>query len=236
MWGERGALPWGIFMSSLGRILQRVRRRNQKHPASHLRSWQIIAASVLSFGGFGLVFALIPPFSMDALKIAAIVTFVAVIVAFWNWMTYDWWARLAISAILSLQVLGITARAWLGVPPSIWPWLFPTLLIYIAAWILPATMPRLSRLIWREQSAPQTRLGRALMALMIGLVPIVGGFGAGFGMFGSRFGEAQIVYIVLGILGTFSAAIISFATMYQLWPERPWAQKANPKSKGEVSG
>lgn len=105
----------------------------------------------------------------------------------------------------------------------VWVWLVPILAAYLLAWMLPALKPRLSALLWQEQMAPETRIGRAVLAISLSLAPVAGVLGASMGMFASRLGEISASLIIGGTLMTMSSIGFAFAAAYQLWPERPWA-------------
>ena len=84
------------------------------------------------------------------------------------------------------------------------------------AWIFPALKPTLSSFLWREQTAPQTRLGQALLTTVITIVPVAGVLGASIGMYGSRFGETTFVLLVAASLGSVVSIGFAFAAAYQL--------------------
>ena len=81
--------------------------------------------------------------------------------------------------------------------------------------------------------APQTKVGRAVFAIALGLAPVAGVIGAIFGMTSSRLGKLRQVYIFGAPTATFVAAAFAFAISYQLWPHRPWAQD-RPARKAEA--
>lgn len=206
-------------------------KRSKRHPIAHWRWWQTIAGAVFVYGGFAVLLAFFPSFSTTALKVGIGLAIPAMLAAVWNWWTYHWWARLTLAILWTLQFLSIAARAWAGAIPVAWVWLAPILSAYLLAWMLPALKPTLSSFLWREQTAPQTRFGRAFMTVMITLAPVAGVLGASIGMFGSRFGETTFVLLVGASLGSMVSIGFAFTAAYQLWPERPWA-----KDEGEPQG
>ncbi|NIS82044.1 MAG: hypothetical protein GTO14_17975 [Anaerolineales bacterium] len=199
-------------------------KQPKKHPYAHWRWWQAIGIALFSFGGFGILVGILPPFSSTALKIGLVLAAVATIAAVWNWRSYNWWSRLTVGGLWTLQIMAIAARAFAESLPNLWLWFVPTIGAYLLAWSLPALRPAISSLLWREQTAPQTRWGRAFLGLMIALAPVAGVLGASFGMYGSRFEEIKLTLIALASLASITAIGIAFALAYQLWPERPWAK------------
>jgi len=201
-------------------------RRSLKHPISHWRLWQVFPTLVFAAGVFGILPGLIPPFSISAFWIGIGLAALAIPVGLWNWWTYNWWARLTILLLWTVQILLLASRGWSQLIPIIWIWLVPILGAYVVAWLLPALNPVLSGVLWREQWCPETRMGRAIMGVVLAVGPSAGVLGASFGLYGSRFGEANLVYLALATLGSMAAIGIAFANAYVLWPERPWAKQA----------
>lgn len=199
--------------------------RSRGHHNADLPWWQILGAGVIFMGGFGLLIGLIPHYSLYALTIGLGLAVIGVIAGFWSWWNYSWWARFIVTGIWSLMLFGITARAWESVVPVPESWFVPLLTTYFLAWALPVISPSISIFLWQEQTTPQTRIGRRLLALSLSLTPAAGVFGASIGIFGSRFEETKGAIFILAILGSMAMAIITFTISYQLWPERPWANR-----------
>jgi hypothetical protein len=105
-----------------------------------------------------------------------------------------------------------------------WPWVIPGVIGYLSALSLPALGPGISALVWRELMAPQTRIGRAAMAVGLSLLPIAGVLGASTGLSARRLGIARPVMVIAAILALSGAIIWVFSVSHQLWPERPWGR------------
>lgn len=198
-------------------------KRSKKHPNSHWHWWQVIAAGGFGFGILGSLIGLLPPFSLPAFKIGLTLAAIAVVTGLWNWWAYTFWSRLISAGIWSLMMLGITVRAWMGVVPVVGLWLVPLLVAFFLGWALPALSPSISKFLWQEQMTPQTRIGRALLAIGLTVAPVAGTLGASIGMFGSRFDDIEGTPLFIAVLGTIGSLILPFTFSYQLWPERPWA-------------
>lgn len=197
-----------------------------RHPYARWHWWQAAGMGLLAFGGFGLLLTFLPEFAPAAAAAGLALALAGTLAGLWNWQTFSWGARLATASVLALELLLIGIRAWAALDTSWWLWLPTLLVVVLAAWALPVVRPRLSAVLWREQVAPRTRAGRGCLALALAVAPIAGVLGGGLGMYGSRFGQTDLVWLALGTLGTMSAVGISFSTAHQLWPERPWASKS----------
>jgi hypothetical protein len=205
-------------------------RRSNKHPNAHLQWWQMTAASFLGFGILSLLLVFFPYYSKRYLLIGIGLIATGTISSLWSWWSYDWWPNLLVVFVGSLCFLCIAARSWMEIVPVIWIWLLPILFFYLLAWILPVLRPALSTFLWREQTAPQTRFGRVFLGVMISVAPVAGVLGASAGMFGSRLGRLDLTLLVIASLCSMVAISLAFATSYQIWPDRPWAQS---KREGE---
>lgn len=206
-------------------------KRSKKHPMSDWSWWQVLLGTSFAFGLFGAMPGFLPPISADLMRLGVLLSFPIVISAIWNWWTYNWWARLAVSSLWTVQLLAIVARAWSLVMGVNLIWIVPVGSAYLLAWVLPLFKPQLSEFLWWEQVAPQTRLGRTILALALGIGPSAGVLGAAFGMFGNRFGEREAALAVGGALASFVAISVAFGISYQLWPERPWARESGAATK-----
>lgn len=196
-------------------------KTNQSHPNADWSWWKITGAGLIGFGLFGFIIAFMPPRSMimQVLGITSIVF--AVVIGIWNWKVYSCASRITLGALWSAQMLTIGIISWTQVYPPLW--VYPMVIAYIFAWTLPAFDPSFSKFLWREQTAPQTRLGRILLGLALSLAPIAGAVGAGVGMFGSRFDGTSRIYLISGPLFLVVAIGMAFSFAYQILPDCPWA-------------
>ncbi len=199
-------------------------KRTKIHPNANWAWWQILAASTIGLGLFGAMPGLLPPISVPVVRLGLIFAVPAIFAAMLNWWSYNWWSRISLVAVWSLLILATAARAWFLLIGITWVWLLPILLAYLLAWAMPAINPRVSAILWREQTTPQTRVGRIVLVIALAIGPSAGVIGASLGMFGSRFGETESVILAIAVLMTAVAIGFAFAFGYQLWPERPWAK------------
>lgn len=179
--------------------------------------------SAFAFGLLGILPGFLPPISPEIIRLGAFGALLAVLVSLLNWRSYTWWARLALGVIMTLQFLAIASRSWWILVGFQWIWVAPMFLAYLVAWLLPLLRPRISDVLWREQTAPQTRIGRTILAIALGIGPSAGVIGASLGMFGYRTDGLRGVLLAGGAICSLVSIGFAFALGYQLWPERPWA-------------
>jgi len=203
-----------------------VAKRAKRRPASSWPWWKVVPLTVVVFGFFGAMLGFLPPVSSATIRLGLLLSVPVIIAVLWSWWTYNWWARLAAVGLWTLQFLAIAMRGWSIVLGFTWLWLAPILSAYILAWAMPALNPRLSAILWGEQVAPRTRVGRTVLGLALAVGPSAGVIGASVGMFGSRFGGTDMVILAIAALSSAVAIGFAFAFAYQVWPDRPWATQA----------
>lgn len=191
---------------------------NQKNKPPPL---QTIVASFCGFGVFGLLLGLIPAFSLPFLLVGLLAATLATAAILLGSMTHSWIARMSAAAVFTLQLLALALRA---LHQSVAPMFLVSIVVgYTVAWLIPPAWPSLSETLWREQTAPKTRIGRFVLAGFVALAPSLGALGAGMGMYGSRFGQTSTALLVVGVLFSVLAIGLAQAFCHQLWPDRPWA-------------
>jgi len=200
-------------------------KRNKRHPLARWSWWKMLALLAFAFGLPGAMLGFFPPVSFPLIRLGLLFSVPGIFATMLYWWNFSWWARLAGAALWTLEIFAIAIRGWILVMGTTWIWVVPISSAYVLAWALPALNPRLSKILWREQWTPQTRLGRALLGLALAIGPSAGVLGASLGLFGGRFGETATVVAVGAALASFAAISIAFALSYQIWPERPWAKK-----------
>jgi len=179
---------------------------------------------MLALGSIATLLTLYPYYTPLALTIGVSLTIAGTFAAICSHRSYDYWARAAYGNSWLLLFLGTAIRAWTDVIPVLWFWFVLLMTLYLVAWAFPVLHPKLSALLFREQFAPETRLGRGCMAWALALLPVIGGLGATFGMYGSRNGLDNIVSLVMAILGSIISIGLSQVFSHQLWPQRPWTK------------
>ena len=188
-----------------------------------------MAFVALSFPG--ALLAGVPDYSPVALWAAIVLTVGGTISAALAARPGSWWSRLATAGTYPLLFLGLGVRGWLPVTPFPWLWLPLAVGGYLLAWALPVIHPRLSAWLLREQLAPQTRLGRGCLSVLLAMFPLGGISGYWFYEFSRRAGVPNVSLLVIGGLGIFVAITLSQAISEQLWRRRPWAQKAEAEAQ-----
>jgi hypothetical protein len=204
----------------------------KRAPGADWPWWKIGGGSLVSFGTFGMLIGVLPPYSYRGLIVGTVLAFIMTAAVFWSWKTYHWIPQVLIPTLFSIQFLCITLRAWMAFFNGIGLWIFPVLTGYFLAWILPLVNSNLSEFLWREQDTPQTKVGRVVMSVLLAIAPVAGTLGASFGMFSSRFGDWNFAYLFLGSLFSITTVGLAFTFAYQIWRDPPWAnhvmeQRAN---------
>jgi hypothetical protein len=77
-------------------------------------------------------------------------------------------------------------------------------------------------LLFREQFAPQTRIGRGCMMVFLTLGSSGLGISAALGYQMARHEAVEVVFLLVALMGT--VVTIAFAQIFshQLWQQRPW--------------
>jgi hypothetical protein len=187
---------------------------------SSLPLWKAIAFGIGMFGPLAAILAYIPRFSSTALAFA--VTFFVVGISSIGWASKksSRWGSMVGIFIISTEFLAVGYRVWTSVIGSAWIWFLPVLAVFLILWLLPWIRPDLSKYIWVEQTAPESRAGRLIMRAALSILPVSGVLGASIGLFGSRNGGGQGIMIVAGLLMSVGGLAIAQAAAHQFWPER----------------
>jgi hypothetical protein len=173
---------------------------------SSLPVWKSIAFGLGMFGPLAAILAYVPRFSSTALAFAVIFLVVGISSIVWASNRGSWWGRLVGIFIMSTMFLAVGYRVWTSVIGSALIWFLPVLVIFLTVWLLPWIRPDLSKYLWMEQTAPESRAGRIIMGAALSILPVSGVLGASIGLFGTRNGDGQ-----------------AQAAAHRLWPECPWA-------------
>ena len=195
--------------------------------------WKAVGMGIVLYGlmaSFLAVAFLLPPMISHRATLIALsfsVLPVGVLFSVWSWRSFTYYPRLGGSLIVASVVLAVGIRSWVAILAGSWAWLVVGILViaFAVAWAMPAISGSLSETLWREQIAPQTRLGRSVMkwALAVGLGG-GGALGAGLGLSFSRAGDYGTVHLLIAILSSVIAVFLGQSLSQQLWPDRPWAK------------
>ena len=195
--------------------------------------WKAVGMGIVLYGlmaSFLAASLLLPPMISHRATLIALsfsVLPVGVLFSVWSWRSFSYYPRLGSSLIVASVVLAVGIRSWVAILGGSWAWLVVGILViaFAVAWAMPAISGPLSETLWREQIAPQTRLGRSVMkwALAVGLGG-GGALGAGLGLSFSRAGDYGTVHLLIAILSSVIAVFLGQSLSQQLWPDRPWAK------------
>jgi hypothetical protein len=203
--------------------------------------WKVVAVSGLAFvfvAGLLTISAVIPPkiespvlFLMTGLLVLAGIGF-----SVWRRLTRNWWASVGVAVALTVLLLAIGIRFWsiLVQGTAYWIIVGVTATAYIGAWIVPALSPALSRFLWREQTAPVTRVGRAILrwSLALGLGG-AGILGAASGTTLVVSGAASAAYAFIAVGACLATVFLAQSLAHGLWEDRASLTQARSRPKDE---
>lgn len=193
--------------------------------------WKLLGACLGGFGTFGILLGLLPNYSLGALLIGLFLTLLITGMGLWGWKTSYLIPQILVTILFTTQILCIGVRFWMAIYGGVMPW-FPIIALgYILAWVFPIIMPKLSELLWREQTAPQTKVGKILLSAVLSIAPVAGVLGASGGMFSSRYGNSILTDVAIGSLFTIVAVGLSFLFSYQIYLYR---QRSKTKIKKDI--
>ncbi len=211
-------------------------------PMANWPLWKVVVASAFTyaaFGGFFYASLFVPPRHHTSGLIISTCVLVLAGVSFsiWRRLTGSWWASVGVSVALTVQMMAISLRFWsiLVQGTAYWIMVGVAAAAYIAAWFLPVIWPTVSRVIWREQTSPETRVGRAILrwslALGLGGAGIVG---AASGTALVRTGEASVAYAFVAIGMGLATVFLAQSLAQGLWQDRRSASQPStiPKDAG----
>jgi len=194
--------------------------RGPRSPVEGWPWWKVTGIAVLSFGSLATILAVFPRSSPTAVAAGVIVAAAGVASMIRSWKSYSWWSRLGTLQAYPLLLYLIAARAWADILPETLLWIAAFSVAYLLALALPVIDFRLSAFVAREQTDPQTRLGRGCLALALILAPLAAGIGGTFGIYGTRLGRGDTVLLVVAV--GLSAIGLAFAhsVSHTLWRDR----------------
>lgn len=178
--------------------------------------WKLLALAVPVSAIWSAFPIIVPPHAKWVLVVCGAMFVSALGSILWLYLYgYSPWAQAVLGfSFLPGMFTFLATRAWLVVLHINWVWLLPLWGAVLVAALVPLVAPRLSKFLWTEQTAPRTRIGRALMAFCLAAAPTAGTLGAAWGLYGSRFlgQEPTILGIAIGasILGVGSGFIVSY--------------------------
>jgi hypothetical protein len=158
-------------------------------PAEKWSFWKLVLVTYFVLGPFATLATFYPDYSPAALILGIFLTTVGAAGAVLVGRKRRRLGHIAFGNAYFLLFLTIGARAWYMIVGNIYLWvIWMTIILaaYILVWALPSLNPKLSALLWKEQYSPETRLGRAVLSISAGVLPIASTGGALFGMYASR--------------------------------------------------
>ena len=201
-------------------------------PAENMQLWKLLGIYIFSYGAFVAMLTFIPDYHPIALVIGIILFITGLIAFICIRKTSDWRAVVVVQNIWPLLIFAIGARGLISQLSNGWIWISLLLVCYILAWLIPVLDPKLSALLWREQTAPETRLGKGCIGVFIKFSPTIMALGPISGIYLSRHGYYNVCVFIIGILFCPLAIVMGQLISHQIWPKRPWAQPEEPETDG----
>jgi hypothetical protein len=197
--------------------------------------WKALPLATIVFGVHALIVALIPPFLWTGAAIAAGLALIGVVSLTLYRSLGSWWGRLIGLIVWTLFLLGITVRIWAGVFYSELFWLGLLFPFYLLAWLMPALLPKISVILFREQFAPQTRFGKGCL-IFFSAIGFSGVFmWTAYVNYALDKGQRHLVYLIGAMMGTVATMAISQILAHQLWLQRPWVSKSTREPGKEAA-
>lgn len=193
--------------------------------------WKLIGLLLLSTGALAAMLTLIPYYHSTALILGIILFATGVITFIYTIRKKNWWAGVVFQNTWPLLFFAMGARSLISQLSNGWIWISLLLACYILAWLIPVLDPKLSALLWREQTAPETRLGKGCMGVFIKFSPTIIALGPISGIYLSRHGYDNIFFLVFGTMNCLIAIVLGQLISHQIWPKRPWAQQEESETE-----
>ncbi len=201
-------------------------------PAEDWPLWKFVGLWFISQGSFAAMLTFIPNYHPIALTLGIILAATGLIAAIYAVRARDWRALVVAQNTWPLLIFAIGARSLINQLSNGWIWISLLLACYILAWLIPVLDPKLSALLWREQTKPETRLGKGCMGFFIKFSPTIMALGPISGIYLSRHGYRNVGLFIIGILFCPLAIVMGQLISHQIWPKRPWAQQEESEVKG----
>ena len=208
------------------------KKRKTPIPIEDWPLWKLVGLILISSGLLAIMLTFIPYYHPIAFVIGIILLVTGVISFIYTIRKKNWWAGVVFQNTWPLLIFAMGARALISQLPIGWIWITLLLACYILAWLVPVLDPKLSALLWREQTAPETRLGKGCMVFVMKFSPTIMALGPISGIYLSRHGYDNIFFLVFGTMNCLIAIVLGQLISHQIWPKRPWAQPEEPETDG----
>jgi len=196
--------------------------KNKPLPVESWSLWKVVLFPFVVFGIWASLSIFIPYFTPLAFFIGLLLTIAGVAGFILASRGQRRKGQIFFTQAFFLILFVTAARAWLVIIGNVALWvLWMTLLlgIYILAWALPSLDPKLSAFLWREQYAPETKVGKAVLRVSAKFFPIAGASGALFGMYATRDGQDDLVALIMGMIFSLLSIGLSQVASHTFWKE-----------------
>jgi hypothetical protein len=206
-------------------------RTNQ--PTLEWPLWKILGLAILGLGGPAVVMSFFPTYSPLALAVGGILTLLGTLAAISRNLRQSWVGKALFANAWLIPFLVSGVRGLSFATGITLPWIILLPSAYLLAWLLPILRPRISAILFREQFAPETRVGQAILSFSFRILPVAGVLGASAGLYGPRYGGENLVILVASLLAAIVAVAGVQAISHQILLPNPWA-KIDPPVEGEI--
>jgi len=194
--------------------------------------WKLVGLILISNGALAIMLTFIPYYHSTALIFGIILLVTGMISFIYTIRKKNWWAGVVFQNTWPLLFFAMGARSLISQLPNGWIWITLLLACYILAWLIPVLDPKLSALLWREQTAPETRLGKGYMGVFMKFSPTIIALGPISGIYLSRHGYYNVGVLIFGIFSCLISIVLGQLISHQIWPKRPWAQQEESETEG----
>lgn len=137
----------------------------------------------------------------------------------------NWWIGGMVLFGITFYFWGFALRNFALITPGQTIWVGLIAFSFLLALLLPVFAPSISKFLWREQTTPETSIGKKLLGVLLLLAPMTGTIGAAVRFFKGDVSGYPIAFFIFGVSSWFIATLMTFAFSYQLWEKRPWKNK-----------
>jgi hypothetical protein len=185
-------------------------------------TWWRIIIYIFTLGGMsGLLISSLPFFSVKLYIIFLGWTGILILITFlWMWKSWFFIAVIMIS-YFPVYFFLLATRLWKNLIGFHFGWFLAFLGSHLFSWFLPVLLPKISKILFREQFYPITRWGKFLFRLAGSLLPIAAFGGVLLGTTLRDFSD-DVNILVLAIMSTILAIMAPQPLAHQLFNENPF--------------
>lgn len=171
------------------------------------------------YGSLAALITLLPYYSAPSGIIGLFLTIVGVLSATVFVKTGFEWPRALAALIIPLFFLIMGIRWFSAWAHELFGVLVISLILFFFSITLPIILPTISKHIYQEQMAPQSKIGRVLYKYSVQFIGAFGAIGALVGIYGRRAGFGEIIKLAIGVASILVGLFLAQAFSQQLIDE-----------------